>query len=69
MLVFLALVRSVEALSAEAMVAVVCAVVSEVAYVVVTVAGSRRLVQLVISRTKTCMQTTLALTNLLLTEA
>ena len=69
MLVFLAQVRSVAALSAVAMV-VVCVAASEVVSAAASVAaGSRPLVQLAISRIKTCMQTTPVLTSLLLTGA
>jgi hypothetical protein len=69
MLVFLAQAHSVEALSAVAMVVVVCVAVSEVASVAVTVAGLHPPAQHVISRIKTCMPTIPVLTSLLLMEA
>jgi hypothetical protein len=71
MLVFLDQARSAVALSGVvgAMVVVVCVVASEVASGVATVAGSRPLVLLAISRTKTCTRTTPVLTSLLLTVA
>ena len=58
-----------EALSVVALVVVVVSeVVSEVASVAASVAGLHPLVQPGISRTKTCMPTTLDRTNLLLME-
>lgn len=74
MRVFLAQARSVVALSevvaaAAAMVVVVCVVASGVVSEAATAAGSRPLVLLAISRIRTCTQTTLVLTSLLLTVA